>query len=208
MPTVLNPYSLYVVSAIAGNLWQESTINPGIWESLTVGTWTDLNRGYGLGQWTNTGGDTHGRLYKLHEWMTNNGYTIDDGDGQVAYIIAEDYWIAKPEYPQFNNLTDFLNSTSTDIATLTHAWNWCWEGIHDASWNDRVTYANNCYTYIEQHKDDTSITAWITGNRFLSDSEKYNNAVMLYRCIGGVVPPTPPTSRKHKMPLWMMVRRR
>lgn len=204
MAGALNQYSLYVVSAMCGNFWQESNINPTIWESLVVGTWTDLNRGYGLGQWTNTGGDTHGRLYQLYDWMTTNGYAMDDGDGQALYIIEEDYWIPKAEYLQFHTLTDFMTSESTDITTLTHAWNWCWEGIHDATWDTRVTYANRCYDFIEAHKDDTSITDWITGNRYLSESEILNNAVMLYRSLGGVIPPQP--TKRHKMPLWMKLR--
>lgn len=205
MAGALNQYSIYVVSAMAGNFWQESSLNPGIWQNLNVGTWTDLNAGYGLGQWTNTGGDTHGRLYQVHEWLVSNGYAIDDGDGQATYIIEEDYWTPKAEYLQFHTLTDFLTSDSTDIETLTHAWNWCWEGIHDATWDTRVAYARNCLTFIEQHKDDTSITDWIVGNRFLSDSERYNNAVMLYRLLGGDSPTPHPTKRK-KMPLWMMLR--
>lgn len=201
-------YSLYVISAMCGNFWVESNINPGIWESLNVGNWTDLNVGYGLGQWTNTGGDTHGRLYKVHEWLVNNNYPIDDGDAQAAYIIVENYWIPKPEYSQFSNLSDFLNSQSNDIETLTHAWNWCWEGIHDATWDTRVANARRAMQYIQDHKDDTSITSWIVGNRFLSESEILNNCVMLYRAIGGGVGPTPPPppGKKSKMPLWMMLR--
>lgn len=47
--SILSPHgwSLNAVAAILGNAETESTINPGIWQDLTVGT-----GGYGLVQWT------------------------------------------------------------------------------------------------------------------------------------------------------------
>ena len=121
-----NNITVYVVSAICGNFWQESGIDPGVWENLQAGNWTDLLKGYGLGQWTNTGGDTHGRLYKLHEWLSQNGYADDDFDGQLAYIEYENVWYRRAEAYQFQNLQDFLTSQSTDLTMLTHAWNMGW----------------------------------------------------------------------------------
>lgn len=206
--------SVYVVAAIAGNFWQESTLNPGIWESLTVGNWTDLGRGYGLGQWTNTGGDTHGRLYQLHDYLVSNGYAIDSGDGQIAFLMHENYWTSRQEAASFPDLASFLASDSTDIGALTHAWNIGWEGIHDASWDARVGYAQQCYDYIYQHYDDESITFWVSGNRYLSTSERLNNAVMLHRVLNGGIspeppdPPEPPKTKKDGMPLWMKIRYR
>lgn len=197
-PTPEKDFSVYVAAAIAGNMWIESGIDPGIWESLNTGTWTDLLKGYGLGQWTNTGGDTHGRLYRLHEWLSSNGYGDEDGDAQVKYIQAEGYWTVKSGYEKYGDLNAFMNSTSTDITDLTHAWNLCWEGIKNDTWDERVQHANDCYTYISQHKDDSSITSWVVGNRYLSVNERYNNAVMLYRALrdiygtGGDQPVKPP----------------
>lgn len=207
--------SIYVVSAMAGNFWQESTLNPALWEGQTEGTWTQLLKGYGLGQWTNTGNDTHGRLYQLHEWLIANGYEIDDGDAQVKYVIEENVWYHDSAYP-FNTLEEFLNSDSTDITMLTHAWNKCWEGIHDASWDDRVEYALQCYSYIQEHANDTDITEWKTSTRYLSSADRLNNAVMLYRALsaggggGGHPTPKPPHFRggKVRMPIWMMAQRR
>lgn len=198
-------YSLYVISAICGNFWQESNINPAIWESLTPANWTDDYHGYGLGQWTNVGASR--RLEDLYTWLVSNNYSITDGDAQCDYIVQENYWLAKPEYPQYTTLNTFLNSNSTDIAELTHAFNWCWEGIHDSSWDERVTRAQQIYNYILAHANDTSITQWITGNRYLSDNERLNNAVMMYRHLsaGGGGGGTP--SKPHrKMPLWMKIR--
>jgi len=199
--------SLYVAAAMAGNFWQESGLNPGIWEGLNAGTWTDLLRGFGLGQWTNTGGDTHGRLYKLHEWLSENNYSDDSGNGQCQYIVVENVWYQQQEASSFTTLEDFLKSDSTDLEALTHAWNIGWEGIHDSSWDARVEYAWVCYRYIKAHAQDSSITEWITGNRYLSNDERLNNAVMLYRFFsaGGGGGGTP-TKRKKKMPIWMWIR--
>ena len=206
--------SIYVISAICGNWRQESAINAGLWEGRREGTWTELNHGYGLGQWTNTGGNTHGRLYQLHEWLVSNGYDIDDADAQIDYLIHEGTWYSVDEASSFRTLDDFLSSESTDIEFLTHAFNIGWEGIHDSSWGDRVTYALSIYDYIRQHADDQSITTWYKGNRYLSVAELNNNAVMAYRHFNGlVIPPQPtppippqPTYGKGKMPVWMMLR--
>lgn len=40
------------VAGILGNMQAESTVNPGIWESLTPTTTPDVSVGYGLCQWT------------------------------------------------------------------------------------------------------------------------------------------------------------
>ena len=79
--------SAYVVAAICGNMWQESGINPGVWEGLQVASFSDLYHGYGLGQWTNV--SAQGRLYQLKQYLDNNGYAADDGTGQLNFLIAE-----------------------------------------------------------------------------------------------------------------------
>lgn len=199
--------SVYVISAIAGNFWQESGINPGIWEGLNVVSWTTQMHGFGLGQWTNVG-TSQGRLYKLHEYLSTHNYSDDSGEGQVKFLIEEDYWTSQAEASSYSSLTDFLNSDSKDLTHLTHAYNIGWEGIHDGTWDDRVTYAKNCFDYIQEHYDDDQITEWIAGNRFLSIQERLNNAVMLYRMLSGDLPPDPdqPTGgKKRKMPVYMML---
>lgn len=199
--------SLYVVSAICGNLWQESNINPGLWEGRRVGTFDELKHGYGLGQWTNTGGDTHGRLWQMADWMTSNGYPTDDGNGQLQYIIVEDTWYPTQEASAFANLTEFLNSPSTDLTMLTHAWNIGWEGIHDASWDLRVEHAFNLIGYIQTHANDASINTWVAKNDYLTQDEIYNNAVLVYRYLsaGGGGGGTPSKDKK-KMPVWMWIK--
>lgn len=197
--------SIYVVAAIAGNFWQESGINPGIWEGLLDSPWDSLLHGFGLGQWTNVGSTT-GRLWQLHEWLLANSYKVDDGDGQVAYLIHENYWTPQQEAAGYPSLTDFLQSDSTDIKALTHAFNIGWEGIHDGTWDARVGYANDCYDFILNHWNDPDITEWISGNRFLSTGERLNNAVMLYRALSGGIEPTPTGKGKKGMPVYMMLK--
>lgn len=200
--------SVYVVAAICGNFWKESGINPGVWESLVDAGFTSLQHGYGLGQWTNTGGDTHGRLYKMAQWVLDNGYEVYDGNGQLAYVLAENYWTPQQEASSFATLDDFLNSESTDLAFLTHAWNIGWEGIHDGSWDARVGYAQQCLDFINENWENDSIKEWIYGNRYLSDNEKLNNAVMVYRWFNGNVKPGDINGikKKHKMPLYMYLK--
>lgn len=202
--------TIYVVSAICGNFWQESTISPGLWEGRTAGDWTDLNKGFGLGQWTNTGGDTQGRLYQLHAWLLENGYADNDGEGQLLYLIHENTWYYNDDYPLFHSLDDFLRSDSTDLAMLTHAYNRCWEGIHDSSWDARVGYSQECYDYIAEHYENASITTWYNPNEYLSTEQRLNNAVLVYRFLTDSSPPSPPTppypSKKKGLPLWMKIR--
>lgn len=195
--------SVYVVSAICGNWWIESGINPAVWESLQVGTWTDLNKGYGLGQWTNTGGDTHGRLYDLYDWLSSNGYTMEDFDGQLNYIEVEDVWFRRGEAYKYGNLQGFLTSQSTDLTDLTHAWNIGWEGIHDATWNTRVQHAIEVCDYIQNNYDPSLTYFYYYGNRYLSNAERMNNAMYMFHVWNGGTPsPTPPT-HKRKSKLWM-----
>lgn len=179
--------SLYVVSAIAGNMIAESGINPGIYESLRVVPWdatyNSNTGGYGLGQWTNVG-NSRGRLWNLYSFLSSSGYEVDSGEGQVAYIPVENYWTPRDGYP-WNTLDEFLNSDSTDLNLLTGAWNRCWEGIPLSI--IRYQYAQRCYDYISANMNNSSITNWIRGNRYLSEAEQNNNAVMLYRALGGIV---------------------
>ena len=206
--------SMQVVAAICGNWYHESNINPGIFENLHVVDLTDNNAtgGYGLGQWTNNPNTGLTRRTDLVNWLRSNGYADDSGEGQLAYFIYEDVWYSVQEAAQFSDLHDFLYTDVTDIELLTHAFNIGWEGIHDASWDTRVTYARKCFTYIQAHAQDTTITTWVTGNRWLNESEILNNAVLVYRYLsdesgggggGGGGTPTHP----NKMPIWYALRR-
>ena len=202
-------YSLYVISAICGNWWQESGINPGIFESLKVVPMKDNNiyGGYGLGQWTNAPQYKTYRRTALANWLDENGFSYDSGEGQLKFFIAEDVWLKKEHSEQFDSLTDFLSSTSTDIQELTYAFLAGWEGIFNNTANLRVEHARRCYEFIQEHANDSSINSWYVGNKYLSDDKKLNNAVMVYRFLsaGGGGGGTP-SKRKKKMPIWMWIK--
>lgn len=196
----LEGYSLFVIAAICGNFWQESTINPALWQGTIVGA-----PGYGLGQWTNNAATD--RRTRLFNWLDANGYSRDDGNAQLQYLIVENVWYQSGVASEYKNLTEFLESKSTDLNLLTQQWMKGWEGISDdGTLSFRQAKSKECYDYIVAHASDSSITAWITGNRYLSDNERLNNAVMLYRYLAGDNPPEPPNpmgkKRKH-MPIWM-----
>lgn len=196
--------SAYVIAAICGNFWTESTINPAIWESLNTQTdYTVQYVGYGLGQWTNVG-TGNGRLYNLMTFLQSNGYDITSGNGELEFLMEENYWSHADSYG-FDSLRNFLTSESTNITMLTHAWNWCWEGIHNSTWDTRVQQAQQCYNYIVEHADDANITEWIYGNRFLSVNERLNNAVMIYRWFGSNYGDKVRVKSK-KSKVWMFIR--
>lgn len=206
--------SMEVISAICGNWYHESNINPGIFQNLHVVPLTDNNAagGYGLGQWTNNPNTGVTRRTELVQWLRANGYADDSGEGQLEYFIYEDVWYSTQEAAQFADLTDFLYTDVSDIELLTHAFNIGWEGIHDSSWNVRVEYAYQCYDYILSHAQDSTIQSWYVGNEWLSQNERLNNAVLVYRYLndisggggggggGSVIHPT-------RMPIWFALRR-
>ena len=69
-------WSKEAISGMMGNIQKESTVNPGIWQNLTVGT-----GGYGLVQWTPATNWTN--------WADTHGYARDDGYGQLEWIDTE-----------------------------------------------------------------------------------------------------------------------
>ena len=184
-------YSIYVVAALCGNSWRESTINPGITE---VG-----GGGYGLFQWT---GD---RRTKLEAWLTDNGYALDDAEGQLEYLIVENDWI--DNYGGFASLQDFLQTTSTDIPFLTEVFMRCWERPGVPELGERVERAEQCYQYILNFANSTTIYNWYSSTGYLSKSQSLNNAVMMYRYYsaggggGGTI-----GKRKRKMLVWMYIK--
>lgn len=70
-------WSLNAICAILGNMYKESTINPNIWENLTVNT----DKGYGLVQWT--------PATKLIAWCDSLGKDYTSGYAQIDRIEWE-----------------------------------------------------------------------------------------------------------------------
>lgn len=210
--------SLYVIAAICGNWYQESQINPGLWEGQTAGNWTDMYKGYGLGQWTNTGTTPDATLLiNLHDYMTQHGYAMDDGNGQVAFFFDEDRWntdvnpIWRTDFP---DLEAFLKSSSNNIDDLTHAFMNCWEGLIDSSsqavLSTRQQFAHEFYNYLSQNYN-LPVTQWYTSDGYITVEQSRNNAIMLYRLFsagaggGGNIQPDYNTMN---IPLYMLFRKR
>lgn len=203
--------SQYVVAAICGCWRRESGVNPAIWESLIPCAWDYeyeyTNRGgYGLGQWTNVG-TQHGRLWDLHTYVTSQGYSDGDGDGQLEFLLEEDYW-AVANYggrsPRLGcrTLEEFLTSPSQSLEDLVWDFLACWEGVEGDNYSLRLGYARDALRYILLHKDDDVQWDWISGNRYLSLNETHNNIMVVFERIGKWKQP-----KKKGMPLWMMCRR-
>lgn len=66
------------VCGMLGNMETESTINPGIWQSLNSG---NTSGGFGLVQWT--------PATKYINWANNNGLTVANMDSELQRIIYE-----------------------------------------------------------------------------------------------------------------------
>ena len=71
-------WTLNAIAGMLGNMQTESTINPGIWESLDSG---NTSGGYGLVQWTPS--------TKYTSWCEDNGLEPSDMDSALKRIIYE-----------------------------------------------------------------------------------------------------------------------
>lgn len=184
--------SIYVVSALAGNAWRESHINPTL--SQIGGS------AFGLFQWDGS------RKTALLNWLSDNGYDDTSPNGQMQYLVVEDDWIGT--FDGISSLTEFLNSSSTDIASLTEAFCTCWERPGVPALEERIEFAYKAFSYIQSHANDTSIVTWETEPMYyLSEEQALHNAVLMYRfySAGGGGGGTP-SKRKKKMPIWMWIK--
>lgn len=85
-------WSLNAVCGLLGNMQSESTINPGIWQSLNE---NNMSGGFGLVQWTPATNFTN--------WADSKGYSWTDGNAQLKWIDEETtsfgQWIETEAYP-------------------------------------------------------------------------------------------------------------
>jgi hypothetical protein len=187
--------SIYVVSALAGNSWRESHINPAL--SQIGGT------AYGMFQWDGS------RKTALFNWLSSNGYSRIDGDAQLQYLIVENDWIGTSG--GISSLTDFLQSPSIDISLLTTAFCNCWERPGVPALQERIEFANDALDFISENANNSNINSWEihpeNGGIYLSRQQALRNAVMMYRYLsaGGGGGGTP-GSHINRMPVWMMIR--
>lgn len=131
-------WSKNAIAALLGNMQQESTINPAIWQNLDSG---NTSLGYGLVQWTPSTNYT--------SWANEHGYDITDGDYQLKWI--DEYtttfgqWIKTSDYDL--SFAEFKESTQS-VSWLTCAFLYNFERAGDAAQAERESYAANWYTYI------------------------------------------------------------
>lgn len=177
--------NLYVIAAIAGNFYQESQVNPGAWENWTVG-----DPGFGLGQWTDNPPQVMRRT-ALFDWLAQNGYMRQDGDGQLEFLVHENLWIPSLITPSaYNTLTDYFASTSTNLSDLVGEFMYHWEGINDASFSTRLTAAT---LFLSDFQNDPGTRVpWHSLNAQLSLTESRENAMHVLDFFLGGTPPEPP----------------
>lgn len=96
-------WTIEAIAGMLGNMEQESTINPGIWEGLVVAE----ESGYGLVQWTPS--------TKYTDWANSFNFDITDGYYQCIWIgsatLEEGQWIPTSEYPL--SFEEFYSSTDS-----------------------------------------------------------------------------------------------
>lgn len=132
-------WSINAICGMLGNMQSESTINPGIWQGLTVGS--GGGGGFGLVQWTPWTNYTN--------WADNNGYGWSSGDAQCKWIdevtASFGQWIPTSLYPMSWN--EFKTSTETP-QYLASAFLKNFERAGVEVENERRTQADYWYEYL------------------------------------------------------------
>jgi len=135
-------WTVNAIAGMLGNLQAESTMNPGRWQSESVG---NVSMGYGLVQWTPS--------TKYTEWATSNGFNdyseMDSNLARIVYEVENNLqWIATNTYSF--SFKEFSQSTS-NVSELAKAFLLCYERPADQSesvQNYRSELALNWYSVI------------------------------------------------------------
>ena len=129
-------WSRNAIAGILGNFYRESTINPGIWESLIV----DPANGYGLAQWTPSTNWTN--------YASSQGWAIDDGYKQLDFLDADPIgnYIPTSTYPE--TLAQYKTSANSpeDCAS---AWLYNYERAGVVAEDERRRWARYYFDLIE-----------------------------------------------------------
>lgn len=129
------------ISALCGNMWAESWVNPDMYE---LGFDWSQDRGYGLVQWTPRS--------KYWDWAVARNLSPRNGDSQLARLDYEIdnniQWITIAPYMTFADFRS--NQGDWSVEFLTEAFTWCYERPNQAdgqnSMADRKRFANRCLT--------------------------------------------------------------
>lgn len=111
-------WTLNAIAGMLGNIEEESTMNPGLWQSREEG---NTSGGFGLTQWT--------PATKLIEWASENGKNYKDIDVQMERIIWElengVQYYARDDYPEPSTFRKFSQSTeSADFLARAFLYNY------------------------------------------------------------------------------------
>lgn len=132
-------WSFNAICGILGNMARESTVNPGIWESFII----DPSSGYGLVGWTPSTNITN--------WLTANGYAIDDGYGQLEWFEAvlpnNGDWIPQGAYSNVS-YDDFRYSQTMTPTQAAECFCINFERPGVVAMEDRVYWANYFANYL------------------------------------------------------------
>lgn len=141
-------WTLQSIAGVLGNMETESSINPGIWQSLNEG---NMSGGYGLVQWTPATNFT--------DWADTNGYNWDDGDAQLLWIdsvtVSFGQWIPTTEYDF--SFASFKTSTQTP-EYLASAFLMNFERAGVEKEEERRSQAQKWYSFISEEESSTSFT--------------------------------------------------
>lgn len=142
-------WSVNAVSAVCGNMWVESHINPGCWQ---YGFYENWNMGYGLGQWTPAS--------KLKNWAEARGLPFRGNGNTQLMMLAEDsgqWHTSSYPYPPGKvppiSWEEFKHS-ELPVSTLTEYFLYYWEDPHDSaepSRQYRIDHALKYYEIITGH---------------------------------------------------------
>ena len=132
-------YSLNAIAAMLGNMQQESTINPGIWQSLIEVS--GGGGGWGLVQWT--------PWTNFTDWADSNNYEWDNGEAQCEWIdtmtVATGQWIPTTLYPIS---WEEFKTGDYSLEFMTNAFLKNFERAGDEKIAERQQYASYWYEYI------------------------------------------------------------
>lgn len=157
------------ICGMLGNMQSESTINPGIWESLDSSSTTN---GFGLVQWTPNS-------KYITDWAIPRGYTTYDQYGRIApqcerikYELENNIqWIATSQYPM--SFQEFVNSTnSPDYLALVFIANY--ERPFDPNQPIRGEQALYWYNNLTGGTSNTQLPKYLylNGNQLIGENGK------------------------------------
>lgn len=131
-------WTAFAICGMLGNMQRESTINPGIWQSLDEG---NTSLGYGLVQWTPATNYTN--------WCDSRGLEYSKMESNLAridYELANGLqWIETSKYPI--SFSEFTTSTlSPSVLAEIFLLNYERAGV--AALEERQTNANYWYNYL------------------------------------------------------------